>query len=317
VFPRRVVRRNIKQLTRTQKSRSMPIQALRTGLSNYPSPSDLPLRPSLTPSPPQMVPHLEAMTPAQSEHSEANSPASVHDDSAGFSSPKQVYFDSDMEMDEDDFDIIGSQPPDSPFIQTFQTPMRPAKLDPTLFGRDSPANNTGRIPTPIYPSFAGSRGTMGPAGMGALGYPNSGFAGGLSMGMNLSTGHLGVPSNPILQTPPVTRKQPQLDQDRSRRMPSPISEDEDIPDTPTALTQSQLSRLSVTSNNHAADSMDLEIRTSVETDMAPPPGVVTTPTRGRKRSGALSGKGRFSMGYRDDCEKCRQRVPGHYSHFLP
>ena len=92
-------------------------------------------------------------------------------------------------------------------------------------------------------------------------------------------------------------------------MPSPISEDDDIPDTPTSFAQSQLSRLSVTSN------MDLA-SISEDSDMAPPPGVNTAPAKGRKRSGALSGKGRFSMGYREDCEKCRLRVPGHYSHFL-
>jgi hypothetical protein len=95
-------------------------------------------------------------------------------------------------------------------------------------------------------------------------------------------------------------------------MPSPISEDEDLPDTPTALTQSQLERLRVTP---IVETMDVE--NYGDTYIDPPPGAVTTPTRGRKRSGALSGKGRFLMGYRDDCEKCRQRVPGHYSHFLP
>ena len=43
----------------------------------------------------------------------------------------------------------------------------------------------------------------------------------------------------------------------------------------------------------------------------------------RRRSDAISGGGGgetgkvvFSMGYRADCEKCRERVPGHYSHVL-
>lgn len=299
------LRRNIKQLTSPQKARSWSVPVVRSGSNNHPPSSHLPLRPSLPPSPPQTVPNLEAVTSTYSDHSEANSPASVRDHHIYFSSPANADEDVDMDM-EDDLDIIGSQPPDSPFVQSF---MRPAKLDSTLFGRDSSVNNTGRIPTPIYPSFHASRGSGSVAGMGALGFPNSGFAG----GMGTENKYLGVPSNSILHTPPVPRKKPQVDHDRSRRMPSPISEDEDIPDTPTALTQSQLSRLSVTS---FAEQMDMETTNWSESGMAPPPGVVTTPTRGRKRSGALSGKGRFSMGYREDCEKCRQRVPGHYAHFL-
>ncbi|KAF3309663.1 hypothetical protein TWF173_010644 [Orbilia oligospora] len=31
-------------------------------------------------------------------------------------------------------------------------------------------------------------------------------------------------------------------------------------------------------------------------------------------SGIATSKGRFTMGYRADCEKCRNRVPGHYAH---
>jgi hypothetical protein len=84
--------------------------------------------------------------------------------------------------------------------------------------------------------------------------------------------------------------------ERDRRMPSPISEDE--------ATESQLSRLSV----GGVEEMDME-------------DVVRSPTMhaktGRARSGAITDKRKFSMGYRDDCDKCRARVPGHFSHFLP
>ena len=41
----------------------------------------------------------------------------------------------------------------------------------------------------------------------------------------------------------------------------------------------------------------------VATGMAPPPQ--------KKKKG-----GRLVMGYRADCEKCRDKVPGHYNHFL-
>ncbi|KAJ4305395.1 hypothetical protein N0V90_000926 [Kalmusia sp. IMI 367209] len=236
-------------------------------------------------SPPRVVPGLEAMTPAESEHSEADSPTSIQEEPLIIMSPHHD-IDYAMHVDEDESDQISSQPPDSPFVTNF----RPAKLNFSLFSRAEAAPDiSSRIPTPIYPSF-------NTGALGGLGYPNSGMAG----GMTTTNGLLGVPSSETMQTP----HRRQRSQDRTIRMPSPISEDEDIPDTPTALTQSQLSRLSVTTH-HSSDRMD--------TDMGPP---ATTPTRGRKRSGALTGMGRFSMGYRDDCEKCRLRVPGHYSHFL-
>jgi hypothetical protein len=190
--------------------------------------------------------------------------------------------DYDMEMDEDD---VRSQPPESPAFGSMGNFMRPAMLQPSLFNSDS-ANSNGRIPTPIHPTF--KRGSMS-----GMGYPMSGSVGGVD------TSHQPLPAPPVWNGP-----RHDMEDERSRRMPSPISEDDDIPDTPTALTQSQLSRLSF-SHASTADQMDTE-------SLALPP----TP-RGRKRSGALTGMGRFSMGYRDDCEKCRQRVPGHYSHFLP
>ena len=235
------------------------------------------------------------MTPAHSEYRGSNSPESINDGPTTQTSQFNP-MDYDMDMEEDDLDVR-SQPPESPAFSTSGNLfMRPAMLKPSLFGSESA--NSGRIPTPIHPTF--KRG-----GMHGLGYPTSGFAGGL----NTSTGSLNGPV-PSMQAPPPARKghsRQDMDDDRSRRMPSPISEDEDIPDTPTALTQSQLSRLSFSHPN--ADQM--------ETEMSPTPLTLPPTPRGRKRSGALTGMGRFSMGYRDDCEKCRQRVPGHYSHFLP
>jgi len=220
------------------------------------------------------------MTPAQSEYS--GSP----DLAWGGPVRSSQSNDYDMDMDDDDFDIT-SQPPQSP--HTSNLFMRPAMLNASLFGTDS-TNPNGRIPTPIHPTF--KRG-----GMNGLAYPTSGSAG----GFDTSNGGFSVPAQA-----PTSRKsnRQDFDGDRSRRMPSPISEDEDIPDTPTELTQSQLSRLSVSQ----ADQMDTEDGSPA---LAPPP----TP-RGRKRSGALTGMGRYTMGFRPDCEKCQQRVPGHFSHFL-
>ncbi|KAF1921257.1 hypothetical protein BDU57DRAFT_509983 [Ampelomyces quisqualis] len=247
-----------------------------------PSPQSPMLRPSLTP--PRLVSDVEAMTPAQSDWEEMDCPIPSY----GHAQSSQPN-DFDMDMEDDHF-AVRSQPSQSP--QGFF--MRPAMLNTSLFGADA-VNTNGRIPTPIHPTFKRS-------GMNGLGFPTSGAAGGL----HTSNHNVGVPS---MQAPTSRRTAHQtFNDDCSRRLPSPISEDEDIPDTPTALTQSQLSRLSFSQAN-PADRMDMETSPS---SLALPP---TTP-RGRKRSGALTGMGRFSMGYREDCEKCRQRVPGHYSHFL-
>jgi hypothetical protein len=268
--------RNSKKTDGAQKSRTWFSDP--APHAQNPSPQSLPLRPSLTP--PRMASDIEAMIPAQSAYKEAYA-GPVHSSQLN---------DYDMDMDDDDFDVR-SQPCESPFASS--NFMRPAMLNAALFGTDQ-ANANGRVPTPIHPTFKRS-------GMNGLGFPTSGSAGGVMANNN------GLPL-PSMQAP-MSRKasRPEFDDDRSRRMPSPISEDEDIPDTPTALTQSQLSRLSF-SQASPADQMDMETAPTALT-------LLPTP-RGRKRSGALTGMGRFSMGYREDCEKCRQQVPGHYSHFL-
>jgi hypothetical protein len=232
---------------------------------------------------------LQAMKPAQSEYGRTDSPQPTHGDRFQFSQSD----DMDYDMDEDEsLDDVRSQPPESPFMNSQF--FRPAKLMPSSsYSLSSPVSN-GRMATPIHPTFNRS-------GMNGLGYPTSGAAG----GVNTSNAQSGLPPVPELS---VRKGRQEKDDDRNRRMPSPISEDDDIPDTPTALTQSQLSRLSF-SHTNAYDNMDTELNAPT-LDLPPTP-------RTRKRSGALTGTpGRFSMGYRDDCEKCRQRVPGHYSHFL-
>ncbi|THX77518.1 hypothetical protein D6D04_06281 [Aureobasidium pullulans] len=94
------------------------------------------------------------------------------------------------------------------------------------------------------------------------------------------------------------------------RFPSPISEDE--AHTPTTATGSQFSLLTV-------NDMDMDAETT------PRPAPQTPEVHVRKqraRSGAFTSprdsdtSKKFSMGYREDCEKCRNRVPGHMNHFL-
>ncbi|KAF2500558.1 hypothetical protein BU16DRAFT_557020 [Lophium mytilinum] len=213
-----------------------------------PAPSQLhqlPLR--LSETPPRYYGFPDAMTPAHSEHSSDASPASVNQD--------------DVDMDDDDLDIICSQPPDSPTAPF----LRPPRLNAQLFQE---SNSGGRIPTPIHGAFYSRLPTRSASDVSSMDLED-------------------------LSGLPVLGRKPH---ERDRCMPSPISEDE--------ATESQLSRLSV----GGAEEMDME-------DAVRSPSQTTK--TGRARSGAFTDKRKFSMGYRDDCDKCRARVPGHYSHFLP
>lgn len=134
-------------------------------------------------------------------------------------------------------------------------------------------------------------------------------------------------------------------------MPSPIAEsplieeddDDDLNMEMSDLPSSQLSRLSVSQDGM----MDVDERMmwsqhsgmmqrsssslgpesaggGLTFDVTPP--TPTTPGRtGRARSGAFSasdggggekGGRRVVFGFREDCEKCRMRVPGHFAHFV-
>ncbi|OCL06111.1 hypothetical protein AOQ84DRAFT_441043 [Glonium stellatum] len=236
-----------------KKSRSHSFQ----DLEQYSPPHTLPLRPSETP--PRNFGFPNAMTPAHSDHSSHNSPVPLFD---------EVHFpddQTDVDMEDDDLDIICSQPPDSPLAPF----LRPARLNAQLFQEPSCG---GRIPTPIHGSF----------------YPR------LPSRSTSDVSNMDLEDAVVVTT---SRKQPE----RDRRMPSPISEDEV---DSTTMTESQLSRLSV----RGTEGMEMD-----ETARSAGP----TAKRGRARSGAITDKRKFSMGYRDDCDKCKARVPGHYSHFLP
>lgn len=122
-------------------------------------------------------------------------------------------------------------------------------------------------------------------------------------------------------------------------LPSPISEgDHDV------LAGGRLARLSVVGedamdvvgeeepaekkagissvNAFAATSDGPVVAQLSDASMAEPMGTdqpAKAKSNGHERRRSLtvpSEKRRFCMGYRDDCEKCRLRVPGHFSHFL-
>ena len=134
-----------------------------------------------------------------------------------------------------------------------------------------------RISTPIIASVAGPQHSS---------VQDHGAQGGPSVQPTASRSHLGF---------------------TMERFPSPISEDE--PHTPTTATGSQLSLLTMTD-------VDMDMEASEPTSQ---PEVVTV-RKQRQRSGAFISprepSKKFIMGYREDCDKCRDRVPGHMNHFL-
>lgn len=99
---------------------------------------------------------------------------------------------------------------------------------------------------------------------------------------------------------------------KARRLPSPISEDEDAD-----------SMLSSKSKPRMASHLEPPSRQSDGT--AP---LLMLPTEGRRvgsggshrRIGSYDARTgittTFSMGYRADCEKCVMKVPGHYAHII-
>jgi hypothetical protein len=94
---------------------------------------------------------------------------------------------------------------------------------------------------------------------------------------------------------PINQATDRLRHDRA--LPSPISEGEQSP------------------------SIILNGMADMQMDMGTGDEMGDSPKRGHRRfrhstEGSQGGGKRFAMGYRSDCEKCRQKVPGHFSHVL-
>lgn len=134
--------------------------------------------------------------------------------------------------------------------------------------------NTGRLPTPIYGHFHQST---------------------------------QLPQMDMLPVAATNDTQPQSERDmeyeqylRSRRLPSPISEDEamDFPPAP--------------------ENSPLESSAPIEPDQTPPLGLRTPARLAQPLISQSPSKGKimFAMGFRADCEMCRNRVPGHSNHIF-
>ncbi|KAE9987617.1 hypothetical protein EG328_002258 [Venturia inaequalis] len=215
-----------------------------------------------------------------SEPSGGNSPASF------MSLPASAEFaDVDMSID-DNVSIAGSVSPESTY-QHHSPFSRPSNKD----SRDQ--FHGGRIPTPIHSSFQ----------IGAP--PRS-----LSLGLRNSFGDSMLPGGFSRQ------HRPRLSTEADHRMPSPITED--CFEGSTEITSSQLSRLSV-SQTFMDDDDDMDMDDMMSSQQQSPPVSPTGRGRtGRARSDAIStGQSkRVVFGYRDDCAKCRARMPGHWAHFI-
>jgi hypothetical protein len=213
-----------------------------------------------------------------SEPSGGNSPASF----MSLLAPPE-FADVDMSMDEN-VSIAGSASPESPY-QHHNSLLRTVKLN------SHDQFNGGRIPTPIHSTFQ----------IGAP--PRS-----LSLGLGDAFGDSMLPGGFSRQ------HRPRLSNETDHRMPSPITED--YSETPTELTSSQLSRLSVSQTSMEDD--DMEMDTMMSSQPTPPVSPSGRGRIGRTRSDAISSgqSKRVVFGYRDDCAKCRVRMPGHWAHFL-
>jgi hypothetical protein len=214
---------------------------------------------------------------------------------------------ADAEMNIDcQVSIAGSASPPSPFTQSHPHLLRPDKLNSP--GLDS---FSGRIPTPIYANFNLSQQPPPQP-------PPRGRIDSFLPPVNTTN------ALPRFAAPPM-----KLILENDYRMPSPIVESPIVEDSMEVsdFPSSQLSRLSVSQDSMDLDetawSQHLASPESLPFDVVPP--TPTTPGRtGRARSGAFSassttqdkGGRRVVFGYREDCEKCRMRFPGHFAHFV-
>lgn len=181
---------------------------------------------------------------------------------------------------------------------------------------------TGRMPTPIQPSFA----TQLRGQQNEWAAPRS-AASSLSGLVNMGHHHEGLAGGQAVQN--------------NRRLPSPISEAEDcmsghesglqgmIFDEHNQLVgQANVMQPSSPHESHGMDHpnamMDVEAHSPTQTVDSDDPSSPSPARRGHTRSRHTINswtlqpgmKRSFSIGYRGDCEKCRLKVPGHFNHII-
>ena len=201
---------------------------------------------------------------------------------------------------------------------------------------------TGRMPTPIQPSFAAQ---VKGKHSGWLGSPNSGLIpnGVANLGHHVSgfNENQSVPRTMDGETDWYTLH-------NNRRLPSPISEvgdsgscqhggpTSDVPMDSDHVAQSRLSaQLESSSLSGHQDTPDGMHHPNTELEPALPPNILGAELEGDPSSPSPNRRGHqrskhtvnswtwqpgmkksFSIGYRSDCEKCRLKVPGHFNHIV-
>jgi hypothetical protein len=182
-----------------------------------------------------------------------------------------MILDDSQPVDEKKITILSAHSPPLPF-NPLHRPPRLKQQALMMLPPQSPrsALSSGRIPTPIHPSFPTTPSPL------------------------MNTPRLVSPHLPASLYPSHSPNRP---------MPSPIRED---------IMDSQLSKLTFNEENMEMDDNQLFSPTTSESQYGLPA------RKGRARSGAITTiNRRIFTGYLADCEKCRNKVPGHYIHFLP
>lgn len=182
--------------------------------------------------------------------------------------------------------MIDSQPPSSPPLwndamsTTTLTPARPSSF--ALLSRASSqesqnGNNGGRIPTPRWGHFHS-----------------------IDTGIDVYGGTVAATHAPTCSSQVEVEHSLYL---RRRRLPSPISEDENMV-SQTAMTEGTMERPDmrmISVNGDPSWYLFGRGKNDIVSPASP---------------GPKTGRAMLSMGYRADCEKCRTRVPGHYNHVI-
>ncbi|KAL8715172.1 MAG: hypothetical protein Q9220_001130 [cf. Caloplaca sp. 1 TL-2023] len=233
------------------------------------------LSPRALPKPP-LTPLTPALTPSETseDESEPKNPfkSPIRAKSAQLTMDSTIIIDQPMDLDTD-MDCSPSIESPSVYRSVESSQPSPCTIAPrTLFYNPQEVNNGGRIPTPIYGHFSQAD---------------------RSMEMDVSGS----------RTP--TQQEIAHDQFmRRRRLPTPISEDEDM-DAPDGMGR-MLGRLDMGPNLNSPSNVPFKTNKMWGAGEAAATTIPPIP----------KGKVTISMGYRADCEKCRMKVPGHYNHFI-
>ncbi|KAJ6785353.1 hypothetical protein PWT90_07524 [Aphanocladium album] len=169
---------------------------------------------------------------------------------------------------------------------------------------------TSRIPTPIQPSFADQlRGQQ---------WANSAAMAGRRGIVNMGHYQAGIADQPCAQCD-VPPGQDWQNLQSNRRLPSPISESEDC------MAHSPGNSAALQAMEHPNAMMDIEIqRQATSDDGEGDPDSPNSHRKGHTRSRHTVNtwtwqpgmKRSFSIGFRSDCDKCRDKVPGHFNHII-